>query len=399
MVTISQIWMIYTMDNAIPIATEKGFAIPRHLSIYMDDCWCTLEYQPTPRRPGLRSENQRVDPAESFNDCLNEVHPRVQFTREEEENNSIAFLDVHLTREDNGTISTKVYRKSSNTNITIKPQSCQNPLTIIATFKGELCRAHKLCSSPDQTQKEITFLLDLYEDNGHDRAKLAAIAAEYKPPSTSQPSKKDRNKRTQTKRQNISEDSIPENLFDILPFRDDSTTDEEYKPFACIPFIPGGTSYQLKRILTKAGVNTCFKSGTKLKDILCSKNKTKTDPAKKKGIYTYICKKCGKRYVGQTRRCCETRWKEHQRAIEKENWSHSGISQHYKDCDEPFDPANFEVIKTMTGKNKRKLDYDLKIWEALEIRKANCGPGKGMNEDWGSYVKTDAWNTVFNTMD
>ena len=53
----------------------------------------------------------------------------------------------------------------------------------------------------------------------------------------------------------------------------------------------------------------------------------------------------------------------------------------------------------MTGKNKRKLDYDLKIWEALEIRKANCGPGKGMNEDWGSYVKTDAWNTVFNTMD
>ena len=35
MVTVSQIWMIYTMDNAIPIATEKGYAIPRHLSIYI----------------------------------------------------------------------------------------------------------------------------------------------------------------------------------------------------------------------------------------------------------------------------------------------------------------------------------------------------------------------------
>ena len=67
--------------------------------------------------------------------------------------------------------------------------------------------------------------------------------------------------------------------------------------------------------------------------------------------------------------------------------------------DEPFDSSNFEVIKTMTGKNKRKLDYDLKVWEALEIKKANCGPGRGMNEDWGSYVKTDAWNPVFNTMD
>ena len=53
----------------------------------------------------------------------------------------------------------------------------------------------------------------------------------------------------------------------------------------------------------------------------------------------------------------------------------------------------------MSGKNKKKLDYDLKVGEALEIKKANCGPGKGMNEDWGSYVKTDAWNPVFNTMD
>ena len=53
----------------------------------------------------------------------------------------------------------------------------------------------------------------------------------------------------------------------------------------------------------------------------------------------------------------------------------------------------------MTGKNKRKLDYDLKVGEALEIKKANCGPGKGMNEDWGSHVKTDAWNPIFNTMD
>ena len=390
--------MIYTMENAIPIATEKGHAIPRHLGIYIDDCWCTLEYQPAPRRPGLHSDNQRVDPAAAFNDCLNEVHPRVQFTREEEENNSIAFLDVYLTRQDNGTISTRVYRKSSNTNITIKPQSCQNPLTVIATFKGELCRAHKLCSSPDQTQKEISFLLDLYEDNGHDRAKLAAIARDYKPPSISQPKKKERNKRTQYNKQNNS-DAIPKNLFDVLPFKDECPKDEEYKPFARIPFIPGGTSYRLKRSLAKAGVNTCFTSGTKLKDILCSKNKSKIDPAKKPGIYKYICPKCGKVYIGQTRRCCATRWQEHQRAIEKENWSHSGISQHHQNCDEPFDVSNFQVIKTMTGKNKKKLDYDQRVWEALEIKKENCGPGKGMNEDWGSYVKTDAWNPVFNTMD
>ena len=35
----------------------------------------------------------------------------------------------------------------------------------------------------------------------------------------------------------------------------------------------------------------------------------------------------------------------------------------------------------------------------MEIKKANSGPGRGLNEDWGAYVKTDAWNPVFNTMD
>ena len=196
-----------------------------------------------------------------------------------------------------------------------------------------------------------------------------------------------RSKRTDT-------EAIPHNLFDILPFKDDHSTNEEYKPFACIPFIPGGLSCRIKRALTKAGVNTVFKSGTKLANILCNKNKTKIEPNKKKGIYRYTCKKCNKVYIGQT--ACS--WREHARAIEKGQWNHSGITQHHQHCD-AFDMSSFEVIKTMSGKNKKKLNYDLKVAEALEIKKANCGPGRGLNEDWGAYVKTDAWNPVFNTMD
>ena len=52
-----------------------------------------------------------------------------------------------------------------------------------------------------------------------------------------------------------------------------------------------------------------------------------------------------------------------------------------------------------SGKNKKKLNYDLKVAEALEIKKANCGPGRGLNEYWGAYVKTDGWNQVFHIMD
>ena len=53
----------------------------------------------------------------------------------------------------------------------------------------------------------------------------------------------------------------------------------------------------------------------------------------------------------------------------------------------------------MQGKSKKKLAYDIKIREALEIRRHNCGPGKGLNEDMGSYVKTDIWDPVLRTID
>ena len=36
--------------------------------------------------------------------------------------------------------------------------------------------------------------------------------------------------------------------------------------------------------------------------------------------------------------------------------------------------------------------------EALDIRKHKCGPGHGLNEDMGAYVRTDIWDTVLNSM-
>ena len=107
----------------------------------------------------------------------------------------------------------------------------------------------------------------------------------------------------------------------------------------------------------------------------------------------------GRSDIGQTARACNLRWDEHGKAIQKENWSHSGISQHHQHCQEQYDKANATVITTMQGKNKKSLAYNLKVREALEIRRHNSGPGKGLNEDMGAYVKTDLWDPVLHTMD
>ena len=97
---------------------------------------CTIT---PPRRLGLRSSAAYIDPGESFNQTLNSIHPRLKFTREEKVDNSIAFLDTLITRHDDGKLSTKIYRKPTNTNIIIKPNSCHHPSTHAASFKGELC--------------------------------------------------------------------------------------------------------------------------------------------------------------------------------------------------------------------------------------------------------------------
>ena len=202
----------------------------------------------------------------------------------------MAWPTIVATRGEDGKISTRVYRKPSNTNITLKPQSCQHPKTIVATFKGELCRAYRLCSSPDQTKKEIEFLLNLFEDNGHDRRMLERIATDYTPPSTTtsttaaNKSKRQKNKRSQQTQEN------PSNLFDILPFREvDLSEEDEFKPYIVMPYLPDGKYHQMKRACDKAGVSLITKPGPKLKDVLCSANKTRHEPSQKPGVYELRC--------------------------------------------------------------------------------------------------------------
>ena len=46
---------------------------------------------------------------------LNTTTEGIKFTKEQEENNKLPFLDVLLTRTEDGTIETEVYRKKTNT--------------------------------------------------------------------------------------------------------------------------------------------------------------------------------------------------------------------------------------------------------------------------------------------
>ena len=75
---------------------------------------------------------------------------------------------------------------------------------------------------------------------------------------------------------------------------------------------------------------------------------------------------------------------------------HSWITQHHQHCPHYFDKANFEPVHNMQGKQKRRLGYNIKI--EMEIRRHNIGPGKGLNEDMGSYIQTGIWDPVLGSI-
>ena len=83
-------------------------------------------------------------------------------------------------------------------------------------------------------------------------------------------------------------------------------------------------------------------------------------------------------------------------AAEKRKWSHSGLTQHMQHCRGPINGP--EILETTSSKSKSALKYDLRIKEALYIRKFECGPNKGMNKDMGSYISTTQWAPILNGM-
>ena len=53
---------------------------------------------------------------EQFFQHINSLHPKTKFTMEKEENSTIPFLDTLIQRNQDGTISVKVFRKPTHTN-------------------------------------------------------------------------------------------------------------------------------------------------------------------------------------------------------------------------------------------------------------------------------------------
>ena len=227
---------------------------------------------------------------EDFDTHLNEQHPHIQFTREEETNNQISFLDVLVKKED-GTFRTMVYRKPTHTDMFTHFTSHHHPRVKSGTIGCLARRAEKVCDNTKK-EKEMLHLHETFKRNGYPEQ---VISKNLKP-----------NPRTQTTPEENAQNKKPPTLF--------------------LPYVQG-LSEKTQTASRKIGERTIFKSHGTLRQLL-TKVKIRTSELKKKEVvYRVPCQDCDGAYIGETGRSLQKRLTEHKYAV-RTNDRKNGIAVH-----------------------------------------------------------------------
>ncbi|BHF85740.1 hypothetical protein SprV_1002891200 [Sparganum proliferum] len=97
---------------------------------------------------------------------FNSAHPSLKFTVESEADNEIAFLDVLLHRQEDGSIQRKVFRKKTWTGQYLNLHSLV-PLNIKRNLvQGLAARVRRICS-PKVIDEELQHLRNTLRENGY----------------------------------------------------------------------------------------------------------------------------------------------------------------------------------------------------------------------------------------
>ncbi len=277
-----------------------------------------------------------------FLDFLNSQHRNIHFTVEEEQNNTIAFLDVRVTRNDDNSFSTSVYRKSTFTGLGMSYFSFCCRAFKINAIKTLLYRAYNISSNFCNIHSEFQFLTSFFVSNGFPSGLIQSHIKRFL-----------------------------SNIFNP-PIR---TAIHDKTFYLSLPYFgpqSNGLRKDLLKFLTKYCPNVNFKIILSNRQTIGSlfRYKDSLPPLSRSSlVYQFECPACGARYVGSTARCLHNRVAEH-RGISPRTGrplatpGHSSIRQHCRyDCDAPI--RDFSILGSTNNR------VSLLILESLHIFKTS----------------------------
>jgi hypothetical protein len=103
---------------------------------------------------------------DKFFEHLNGISENIKFTMELEENNSIPFLDILMTRKHNGTLGHKVFRKKTHTDSYLHADSHHHPSQKMGVLNTMAIRAARI-SDKEHLKEEIDHLTKVFKNIGY----------------------------------------------------------------------------------------------------------------------------------------------------------------------------------------------------------------------------------------
>lgn len=274
---------------------------------------------------------------------LNNYHPNIKFTYEEEVDGRIPFLDLLVIRNANNEVEFDVYRKETSTDRYITRNSQHPESHKMAAFHSMI---HRLVNLPLSEEK---FKLE------EERIKNAAVTNGYsKEVITKMINKK---LRRVERRRNTTLQSL-----------------ETQRKIPIVVTYHPSVNNRLRNTLRSNGFSLINKPAIKLQQFLGS-TKDKIENDQKSGIYTATCGDCDNKYIGQTARTVKTRFKEHLSKYFNRHYDQSAIAAHLNDTGHDIFKVDVKLSKHVL--DRRKLDF----WETLFIR--DVDPDELMNREPG----------------
>ena len=283
---------------------------------------------------------------------LNGFHKDVQFTHEVEENGTISFLDVKVKRKSDGTFTTSVYRKKTDTNLYINWRAFAPKQWKIGTLKGMIRRAYLICSEQEGLDSEISHLKHVFVTiNGYPKKVVNETLAQI----------------ARWNQERIAANTMPPQPLTVTAERSATTEDPpEVHPYISLPFkgvkddnVLQGLKQTIRRCLPSNVIPRFTFTGKKLGSFFRVKDKVKLGHQTNL-VYLYNDEEVlhadkPTEYVGMTNVRYETRTHEHCHTDKT-----SAVYKHLQSHNKSGSELDFSILETGFCK-----ELDRRIAEAL----------------------------------
>lgn len=286
---------------------------PKTYVRYVDDIFCII----------------KKGEAESILQHLNNQHKNIVFTCEREKEGKLPFLDLLVERRNNKMVF-NIYRKSSDAPLTIpKDSHCPHQYKYSA-YESMLHRLYNMPITKESFECERKYIFHTAKLNGYEEEEIERLEKKHK------------------NREKIKE-------ITTLSHQNENKTEKKLLIMGYHP----PTTEKIKKSVKKKGINSVYSSGLSLGRLLINL-KDKRQNYMKSGIYKIECSTCDMKYIGQSKRRAQVRWKEHEAAFRLKQPNKSAVADHM--LKNKHDIGEKRLIKEIT--NPCELD----AWESYYIQ-------------------------------